>query len=77
MVADVLDVRQFTQYGSSDKCRRPSCIVWARHDHAEQLVDRLVGMIGSRGAVVATGRFRTQMRVEIVNDGPVTLLLEV
>ena len=77
LVAEVLVVSQFTLYGSTDKGRRPSWIDAARPDHAEPLVDRLVGTLRSRGAVVATGRFRTQMRVEIVNDGPVTLLLEV
>jgi D-tyrosyl-tRNA(Tyr) deacylase len=41
------------------------------------LVDRVVAGLRERGATVATGRFRARMRVEIVNDGPVTLMLEV
>jgi D-tyrosyl-tRNA(Tyr) deacylase len=76
-VPAVLVVSQFTLYGNTDKGRRPSWIDAARPDHAEPLVDRVVATLRSRGAVVATGRFRTTMRVEIVNDGPVTVLLEV
>ncbi len=68
---------QFTLYGNTDKGRRPSWIDAARPDHAEPLVERIVDELRRLGAVVATGRFRTEMRVEIVNDGPVTLLLEV
>ncbi len=75
--ASVLVVSQFTLYGDTDKGRRPSWIAAARPEHAEPLVERLVGRLGASGATVATGRFRTEMRVEIVNDGPVTLLLEV
>ena len=74
---DVLVVSQFTLYGNTDRGRRPSWIDAARPEHAEPLVDRVVERLRSLGAIVATGRFRTEMRVEIVNDGPVTLLLEV
>ncbi len=77
LTAAVLLVSQFTLYGNTDRGRRPSWIEAARPEHAEPLVDRVVASLGSRGATVATGRFRTTMRVEIVNDGPVTLLLEV
>ena len=75
--ADVLVVSQFTLYGNTDKGRRPSWIDAARPEHAEPLVERCADRLRELGATVATGRFRTQMRVEIVNDGPVTLLLEV
>jgi D-tyrosyl-tRNA(Tyr) deacylase len=75
--AEVLVVSQFTLYGDTDKGRRPSWIAAARPDQAEPLVERLVAHLRSLGAVVATGRFRTEMRVELVNDGPVTLMLEV
>ena len=75
--AEVLIVSQFTLYGNTDKGRRPSWIDAARPEHAEPLVDRVVARLVEHGASVATGRFRTQMRVEIVNDGPVTLLLDV
>jgi D-aminoacyl-tRNA deacylase len=74
--AEVLVVSQFTLYGSTDKGRRPSWTAAARPEHAEPLVDRVVARLRELGAVVATGRFRTEMRVEIVNDGPVTIMLE-
>jgi D-aminoacyl-tRNA deacylase len=72
----VLVVSQFTLYGNTDKGRRPSWIDAARPEHAEPLVDAVVARLRSLGATVATGRFRTDMRVELVNDGPVTLMLE-
>jgi len=75
--AEVLVVSQFTLYGNTDKGRRPSWIDAARPEHAEPLVDQVVAHLSGLGAAVATGRFRTEMRVELVNDGPVTLLLEV
>jgi D-tyrosyl-tRNA(Tyr) deacylase len=80
-VADVggsmLVVSQFTLYGDTAKGRRPSWIAAARPEVAEPLVDRVVGRLRALGATVETGRFRTDMRVELVNDGPVTLMLEV
>jgi D-tyrosyl-tRNA(Tyr) deacylase len=79
-VADVggslLVVSQFTLYGDAGKGRRPSWIAAARPDLAEPLVDRVVDQLRSLGAAVETGRFRTDMRVELVNDGPVTLMLD-
>lgn len=75
--AEVLVVSQFTLYGNTDKGRRPSWIDAARPEQAEPLVDRVVARLRELGATVATGRFRTEMRVEIVNDGPVTVMLEV
>jgi D-aminoacyl-tRNA deacylase len=75
--AEVLVVSQFTLYGNTDKGRRPSWIDAARPEHAEPLVDALVARLRALGAVAATGRFRTDMRVELVNDGPVTVVLEV
>jgi len=74
--AEVLVVSQFTLYGSTDKGRRPSWTAAARPEHAEPIVDRVVDRLRDLGAVVATGRFRTEMRVELVNDGPVTVMLE-
>jgi D-tyrosyl-tRNA(Tyr) deacylase len=74
--AQVLVVSQFTLYGNTDKGRRPSWIDAARPEQAEPLVERVVERLGELGATVQTGRFRTEMRVEIVNDGPVTLMLE-
>jgi D-tyrosyl-tRNA(Tyr) deacylase len=75
--AEVLVVSQFTLYGNTDKGRRPSWIDAARPEHAEPLVNQVVAHLRDLGARVATGRFRAEMRVEIVNDGPVTLMLEV
>jgi D-aminoacyl-tRNA deacylase len=73
----VLVVSQFTLYGDARKGRRPSFVAAARPDHAEPLVDAVVDRLRELGADVATGRFRTHMDVTLVNDGPVTLLLEV
>jgi D-tyrosyl-tRNA(Tyr) deacylase len=75
-VGAVLVVSQFTLYGDTSAGRRPSWIAAARPEQAEPLVDAVVARLGQLGATVATGRFRTEMRVHLVNDGPVTLLLE-
>src|SRR5699024_6861420 len=72
----VLVVSQFTLYGSTDRGRRPSWVDAARPEQAEPLVERVVEERRALGAVVETGRFRADMAVELVNDGPVTLLLE-
>jgi D-aminoacyl-tRNA deacylase len=74
---EVLVVSQFTLYGDTTAGRRPSWIAAARPDHAEPLVTAVVDELRRLGATVATGRFRTEMRVSLVNDGPVTLMLEV
>jgi D-aminoacyl-tRNA deacylase len=71
-----LVVSQFTLYGDIAKGRRPSWIAAARPETAEPLVDHLVAALRALGAPVETGRFRTDMRVELVNDGPVTLMIE-
>ena len=73
----VLVVSQFTLYGDTAKGRRPSWIAAARPEAAEPLVDRVTERLRTLGADVATGRFRTEMRIELTNDGPVTLMLEV
>ena len=73
----LLVVSQFTLYGDTAKGRRPSWIAAARPEVAEPLVERVVERLRSLGASVETGRFRTDMRVELVNNGPVTLMLEV
>ena len=73
---DVLVVSQFTLYGDTSRGRRPSWIAAARPDVAEPLVDAVVEALRGLGATVQTGRFRTEMHVELVNDGPVTLLIE-
>ena len=68
---------QFTLYGDTAKGRRPSWLAAARPETAEPLVERVVERLRAAGAIVETGRFRTDMRVELVNDGPVTLMLDV
>ncbi len=73
---EVLVVSQFTLYGDTRKGRRPSYVAAARPEVAEPLVDRVVDQLRLAGATVATGRFRTDMAVSLVNDGPVTLLVE-
>lgn len=74
---EVLVVSQFTLYGDARKGRRPSYVAAARPEHAEPLVDAVVARLRAHGATVGTGRFRTHMEVALVNDGPVTLMLEV
>jgi D-tyrosyl-tRNA(Tyr) deacylase len=73
----ILVVSQFTLYGDTSGGRRPSWIAAAPPEHAEAVIDALVARLRELGADVATGRFRTHMRVELVNDGPVTVLLDV
>ncbi len=72
----VLVVSQFTLYGDTSRGRRPSWIAAARPEHAEPLVAAVVDALRRRGATVATGRFGAEMAVELVNDGPVTVLIE-
>ena len=72
-----LVVSQFTLYGDTRKGRRPSWVAAARPEQAEPLIEGFVAALRALGASVATGRFRADMQVELVNDGPVTLLLEV
>mgnify|MGYP001813896891 CR=1 FL=1 len=74
--ADFLVVSQFTLYGDTRKGRRPSWTEAAAPAHAEPLVQRVVDGLLALGATVASGRFRTDMRVALVNDGPVTLIIE-
>ena len=73
---EVLIVSQFTLYGDTTGGRRPSWINAARPEHAEPLVRVVIDQLRSYGAKVATGRFRTEMLVSLVNDGPVTVMLE-
>jgi D-tyrosyl-tRNA(Tyr) deacylase len=73
----VLVVSQFTLYGDTRKGRRPSWGDAARPEIAAPLVDDFVDALRALGASVATGTFGAHMEVELVNDGPVTLMLEV
>jgi D-aminoacyl-tRNA deacylase len=72
----VLVVSQFTLYGDTRRGRRPSWVAAAPPEVAEPLVTAFVEALRRLGAGVATGRFRADMAVELVNEGPVTLLLE-
>ena len=75
--ASVLVVSQFTLYGDVRKGRRPSWSKAAPGPVAEPLVDAVVEELRNRGIHVETGRFGAMMSVELVNDGPYTLLIEV
>ncbi|MDO5504370.1 MAG: D-aminoacyl-tRNA deacylase [Actinomycetia bacterium] len=72
----VLVVSQFTLYGDARKGRRPTWIAAAPGPVAEPLVAQVVEGLRERGLSVATGVFGAQMEVELVGDGPVTILLE-
>jgi D-tyrosyl-tRNA(Tyr) deacylase len=72
----LLVISQFTLYGDTSKGRRPSWLAAARPEHAEPLVQKVVDELRALGATVETGRFRADMAVELVNHGPVTVLVE-
>jgi D-tyrosyl-tRNA(Tyr) deacylase len=74
--APLLVVSQFTLYADTRKGRRPSWSAAAPGAVAEPLVDAVVRGLRERGLEVATGRFGARMSLELVNDGPMTLLLE-
>ena len=73
---ELLVISQFTLYGDASKGRRPSFIGAARPEIAVPLHDQFLAALRARGLTVATGRFGADMQVELVNDGPVTLILE-
>ncbi len=73
---EVLVVSQFTLYAETSAGRRPSYVKAARPEQAEPLIDTFVAELRRLGATVATGRFRTDMKVSLTNDGPVTVMLE-
>ncbi len=74
--APLLVVSQFTLYGDTRKGRRPSWTAAAPGPVAEPLVDAVVQELRALGAKVETGEFGADMKVSLVNDGPVTLILE-
>lgn len=74
--APILVVSQFTLYGDARKGRRPSWSHAAPGPVAEPLVDAVVKDLRGRGLRVETGQFGAMMKVELVNDGPYTLILE-
>ena len=72
----ILAVSQFTLYGDARGGRRPSFTEAARPEAANELYEKLVEAWRAQGVHVETGRFRADMQVSLVNDGPVTLLLD-
>jgi len=73
---DVLSVSQFTLYGDCRKGRRPNFMGAAKPEVAEALYDKFNELLRARGLRVETGKFGAMMDVSLVNDGPVTLILE-
>jgi D-tyrosyl-tRNA(Tyr) deacylase len=72
----LLVVSQFTLYGDARRGRRPSFVEAARPADAERMYDEFVALVAASGVAVETGTFGAIMDVELVNEGPVTLLLE-
>ncbi len=69
-------VSQFTLFGDTRQGRRPSFVEAAAAEEAEPLIEAVVAAARAEGVPVVTGRFRAEMQVHLVNDGPVTLLLD-
>lgn len=72
----VMAVSQFTLYGDVRRGRRPGFDRAGRPEEAEPLYERFVAKLREYGLTVATGRFQTHMEVDLVNDGPVTILVD-
>jgi D-tyrosyl-tRNA(Tyr) deacylase len=72
----VLVVSQFTLYGDASRGRRPSFDAAADPEHARKLYEHFVARIRASGLDCATGKFQETMQVELINDGPVTILLD-
>ena len=73
---EILLVSQFTLLGDARHGRRPSFIAAARPEEAEPLLETMKALLEEKGLHVETGRFRAHMDVELVNDGPVTILID-
>ncbi len=73
---EILMVSQFTLYGNAQHGRRPSFIDAAPPEEARPIYERLLGIFREKGVSLKTGIFQAHMEIELVNDGPVTLLLD-
>jgi D-aminoacyl-tRNA deacylase len=73
---EILSVSQFTLYGDSRKGRRPSFIDAARPEYAVQIYETFNKLLREKGIHVETGVFGAMMEVKLINDGPVTLIVE-
>lgn len=73
---EILLVSQFTLMGDTRHGKRPSFITAARPEIAEPMVSRMAGEIAARGIPAKTGRFQAHMEVTLLNDGPVTILID-
>ena len=76
VAGSVLAISQFTLYGDARKGRRPSFVAAADPETGRRLYQKFVDEIRSRGVPIGTGQFQADMQVELVNDGPVTILLD-
>ena len=74
---ELLIVSQFTLYGDTGGGRRPSWTAAARPGQAEPLINAVAEELRVLGGIVRTGRFRTEMAVELINDGPFTVIVDV
>ncbi|MAT63353.1 MAG: D-tyrosyl-tRNA(Tyr) deacylase [Dehalococcoidia bacterium] len=75
--SEILIVSQFTLYGDTSKGRRPAWSAAAPPEQAEPLIERVIEGLKAGGVKVETGKFRQYMLVDLINDGPATLMIEV